>query len=411
MMMLPANRMLKDILSDYAGKDERIRVKFLTENLGIVGASNQAITLASGEFIGFLDHDDELRPYALYEVVKLLNQDRNLDLIYSDEDKIDARGNRTQAFFKPDWSPDLLMSMNYICHFTVIRKQIINNLGGFRSGLDGSQDYDLVLRITEKSPKIAHISKPLYSWRQIPGSAAASIGAKPYAFSAAMQALRESLDRRGISGRIIQFTPGRYRVEYAITDQPLVSIIIPTRDNYKKLSRCINSIEQKTTYKNYELIIVDHDSKDPKTISYLNTLKHKVIKYTGKFNFSRMNNLGVSAAGGAHIIFLNNDTEVIEPGWLAAMLEHSQRREVGMVGALLLYPRGSQYPFRIQHAGRNTWHGRCGNYGFAKHTAASDFDYFSLPRVIRNCSAVTAACAMMRKDLFQEMVTLTKAYP
>jgi GT2 family glycosyltransferase len=400
---------VKRILTDYAAKDDRIRVKFLTENLGIAGASNQAIALAGGEFVGFLDHDDELRPDALYEVVKLLNQDRSLDLIYTDEDRIDAHENRTQAFFKPDWSPDLLMSMNYIGHFTVVSKDIIDNLGGFCSGLDGSQDYDLVLRVTEKSHKIAHISRPLYSWRIIPSSAAASFGAKPYACDAAIKALSDSLERRGISGQIIQFTPGRYRVKYAITNEPLVSIIIPTKDSYKKLARCINSIEQKTTYKNYELIIIDHDSQDPRTISYLSTLRHKVIKYTGKFNFSRMNNLGAGAAGGEHIVFLNDDTEVIEPGWLAAMLEHSQRREIGMVGALLLYPRGSQFSGKIQHAGAILGMGVAG-HAF-KHTAASHFDYLSLHRVIRNCSAVTAACAMLRKDLFREMGGFSESLP
>jgi len=400
---------IKGMLRGYAGKDDRIKVKFLTENLGIAGASNQAIALASGEFVGFLDHDDELRPDALYEVVKLLNRDRGLDLIYSDEDRIDARGNRMQPFFKPDWSPDLLMSMNYICHFTVIRKEIIDNLDGFRGGFEGSQDYDLVLRVTEKSQKIAHISKPLYSWRIIPGSTAASFGAKPYAHDAAIKALSDSLDRRGIPGHIIQFTPGRYRVKYAITNEPLVSIIIPTRNNYKKLARCISSIESKTTYKNYELIIIDHDSKDSKTVAYLSTLSHKVIRYTGKFNFSAINNLGVGAARGEHIVFLNDDTEVIEPGWLAAMLEHSQRREVGMVGALLLYQRGSQFAGKIQHAGAILGI-RVAGHAF-KHTPVNESDYLSLHRVIRNCSAVTAACAMMRKDLFLEMGGFNNSLP
>jgi len=389
---------IKEVLSGYAKKDNRIRVKFLAKNLGIVGASNEALSLATGEFVGFLDHDDELRPNALYEVVKLLNEDRGLDLIYSDEDKIDTRGNRKEAFFKPDWSPDLLMSMNYICHFTVIRKDMVDDLGGFRSGFEGSQDYDLALRVTEKSNKIAHISIPLYSWRMVPGSAAAEVNAKPYAFSAAMSALRESLDRRGIAGDILEPIPGRYRVRYKIKSEPLVSIIIPTKDNVRKLERCINSIETKTTYRNYEIIVVDHESSDLETIKYLHSVSHRVIKYEGKFNFSRMNNLGVGEAKGDHIVFLNDDTAVIEPAWLEAMLEHSQRQEVGMVGAFLLYPPGSQFAGKIQHAG--VFLG-CGVAGHAfKYTSAKDLLDYSLRGVIRNCSAVTGACAMMRKDLF-----------
>jgi glycosyltransferase involved in cell wall biosynthesis/glycogen synthase len=391
---------VKQALKDYALKDSRIKVELLPENKGIAGNSNEALSLAIGEFVGFLDHDDELRPNALYEIVKLLNEDRHLDLIYSDEDKIDTRGNRMHAFFKPDWSPDLLMSMNYICHLTVIRKNIINELGGFRSGFEGSQDYDLILRVTEKSHKIAHLSKPLYSWRMIPGSAATKVSAKSYAFPAAMKALRESLDRRGISGDIIEPIPGRYRVRYKIKGEPLVSIIIPTKDNVQKLERCIKSVESKTTYQNYEIIIIDHDSSDPKTIKYLKAVRHRIIKYNSKFNYSKMNNLGVSAAKGAHIVFLNDDTEVIEPGWLAAMLEHSQRQEVGMVGALLLYPPDSPWSAsKIQHAGVMLGCGGVAGHAF-KHISPKSHSYFSLHSVIRNCSAVTGACAMMRKDLF-----------
>jgi len=391
---------VSEILRAYEQKDERIKVKFLSENLGISGASNEALSLATGEFVGFLDHDDELRPDALFEVVKLLNQDSNLDLIYTDEDKIDNKGKRMEAFFKPDWSPDLLMSMNYICHFTVIRKDLVDSLGGFCRGFDGSQDYDLILRTTEKSSRIAHIPKPLYSWRRIPGSSAASIDAKPYACSAAVKALQESLDRRGIEGDVVQYLPGCYRVRYTSKAKPLVSIIIPTKDNSDKLRRCIESVESKTTYQNYEVIIIDHDSQDPETIDYLKSLKHKVVKYSGEYNFSKMNNLGVRETTGEHIVFLNNDTEVIEPKWLEAMLEHSQRPEVGMVGALLLYPPKSPFAGKIQHAGILLGIG-VANHAF-KYIPAESLGYFGLAKVIRNCIAVTAACAMIKKSLFEE---------
>ena len=300
--------------------------------------------------------------------------------------------------------------MNYICHFTVIRRALVERVGGFRKGFEGSQDYDLFLRVTELTSRIAHIPKPLYSWRQIPGSAAASTDAKSYAYPSAVKALQESLSRRMIEGEVIDGKISGYpRVRYQIKNRPLVSIIIPTRDNSETLKRCIESIEQKTTYQNYEIIIVDHDSQYPVTIEYLKTLRHKIVKYSGEFNFSRMNNLGVNQAKGEHIVFLNNDTEIIEPEWLVAMLEHSQRAEVGMVGALLLYPPNSQFGNQIQHAGVILGIGVAG-HAF-KYLPAQMPSYFSLAQVIRNCSAVTAACAMMRKTLFEEIGGMDETLP
>ena len=395
---------IKQILESYAVRDRRIKVRYLTENRGISGASNEALGMASGDFVGCLDHDDELTRDALFEIVKVLNENPNLDFIYSDHDKKDLNGRRVDPFFKPDWSPDLLLSMNYVSHFSVTRKSLVDQIGGFRLGFEGSQDYDLILRVTESTDRIAHIPKPLYSWRKATTSAAASMKAKPYAGEAAKKGLREALTRRGLSGTVTDSLGGRYRVRHAIQGAPLVSIIIPTRDRVDLLKRCIESIEPRTSYRNYEIVIIDNNSVDPATLAYLESSKHTIVKFDEPFNFSKINNLGAKHAKGDHLLFLNNDTEVVGECWLEAMLEHSQRPEVGMVGALLLYPNGSRShsPTRIQHAGVTIGVGGVAGHAF-KHLPADRRNYYDLHRVIRNCSAVTAACAMMRRNVFDEV--------
>ena len=393
---------IRKTLGSYNEKDGRIRIKYLKENRGISGASNEALTMASGDFVGFLDHDDELTRDALFEVVKLVNQDQSLDLIYSDEDKMDLRGRRTDPFFKPGWSPDLLLSMNYISHFTVMRRSLIDEAGGFRMGFEGSQDYDLTLRATELTNRIAHIDKPLYSWRKVRGSAAGSVEAKPYARESAKKALQEALNRRRSKGEVLDGFGGHYRVKYAIVGSPLVSIIIPTKDRVELLKRCIESIESKTAYGNYEIIIVDNDSRDPSTLAYLDSVPHGVLKFYEPFNFSRINNFAARHARGDHLVFLNNDTEVSEGCWLEAMLEHSQRKEVGIVGALLLYPSALGVAKKIQHAGVILGLGGVANHAFSR-LFVDHPNYFGLHRVIRDCGAVTAACAMMRRRVFDEI--------
>ena len=393
---------IRKTLDRYNEKDGRIRIKYLKENRGISGASNEALTMASGEFVGFMDHDDELTRDALFEVAKLLNQDQSLDLIYSDEDKMNLKGRRTEPFFKPGWSPDLLLSMNYVSHFTVIRRSLIDEAGGFRMGFEGSQDYDLTLRATELTSRIAHIDKPLYSWRKVPGSAAVSVEAKPYARESAKKALQEALTRRGSKGEVLDGFGGFYRVKYAIVNSPLVSIIIPTKDRVELLKRCIESIESKTTYRDYEIIIVDNNSTDPDTLTYLGTISHRVLKFNEPFNFSRINNFAARHAKGDHLVFLNNDTEIVEDCWLEAMLEQSQRSEVGMVGALLLYPTSRLSQMTVQHAGVILGLGGVANHAFAR-LQIDHPNYFGLHRVIRNCSAVTAACAMIRRSVFDEI--------
>ena len=384
---------VREVLEEFARSDPRVKVTYRQENGGIVAASNDALKLASGDLIGFLDHDDLLRPHALYEVVRYLRERPETDVVYSDEDKVMPGGSLGQPFFKPDWSPDLLLSVNYLNHFTVIRRELVDAVGGFRAGYDGSQDYDLFLRVTERARAVGHIPKPLYSWRMAPGSAAASAAAKPYAYLAATRALQDAMQRRGIAATVDQGpSTGWFHVRYAIKGAPLVSIIIATRDRADLLQRCIDSIERKSTYAPWEILVVDNDSKEPETLHYLRQLPHQVIPFPGPFNYARMMNEAVTHARGTHIVFLNNDTEVITPDWIQALLEHSQRPEVAAVGARLLYPDG-----RVQHEGIILGLGG----GSALNVDCQG--YFNLGESIRNCSAVTAACMMVRRDVFQEL--------
>ena len=325
-----------------------MKVEHLSRNQGIAGASSHGLRLATGDFVALLDHDDELPPEALFEVVKRLNEDPDLDLIYTDEDKLTPDGRRVEPFFKPDWSPDLLLSMNYITHLSVFRRSLLEEIGGFRLGLDGSQDYDLLLRFSERARRIAHIPKILYHWRKVPGSAAASTAAKPYAYEAARRAIEDGGEAAGLRGAGGHVLPGLYSVRYKVRGTPLVSIIIPTRDRWPLLRECLRSIEEKTRYPRYEIIVLDNDSADPETLTGSTAIagKWRVHSCPGPFNFSALNNFGAAQARGDYFVFLNNDTQVIEPDWLTAMLEQAQRPEVGAVGARLHYPDG-----RIQHAG------------------------------------------------------------
>jgi GT2 family glycosyltransferase len=394
------------LLQTFRETDPRIKVKSLATNEGISGASNHALALATGEFIALLDHDDTLTQDALYQVVKRLNQDPTIDFVYTDHDIRDLSGARRSPFFKPDWSPDLLLSMNYITHFCVYRRTLVQQVGGFRKGLEGSQDYDLVLRATEQARSIAHIALPLYSWGQAPTSVALNPRAKPHAHEAGRRALQDALTRRGIEGEVVDGlgSPYRYRVKRAIAGEPLVSIIVPTRDNVRRLRRCIESLEAKTSYRRFEVLVVDNQSKDRATLDYLGRLRHRVVRFPEPFNFARMNNVAAVEARGEHLLFLNDDTEVIEPGWLSSMLEHSQRPEVGAVGPRLLFSNDT-----IQHAGVII-----GIQGKAGHVfwglPADHPGYYDLARVVRNYSAVTGACLMMRRAVFEEVGGFDEAF-
>ncbi|MDU3405396.1 MAG: glycosyltransferase, partial [Enterococcus faecalis] len=341
---------VKKILTEYQQLDERIRVVFREQNGHISEATNSALAIATGEFVALLDNDDELAINAFYEVVKVLNENPELDLIYSDEDKIDMDGNRSDPAFKPDWSPDLLLGTNYISHLGVYRRSILEEIGGFRKGYEGSQDYDLVLRFTEKTTKerITHIPKVLYYWRMLPTSTAVDQGSKGYAFEAGLRAVQDALVRRGINGHATHGAAnGLYDVYYDIESEKLVSIIIPTKNGYKDVQRCVSSIIEKTTYQNYEIIMADNGSTDPKMHELYAEFEQQlpgrffVESIDIPFNFSTINNRAAKKAHGEYLLFLNNDTEVITENWLTLMVSFAQQERIGCVGAKLLYPNNT----------------------------------------------------------------------
>ncbi|MBC1240618.1 glycosyltransferase [Nostoc sp. 2RC] len=394
---------IREILEDYSLKDSRIKVIFRTENGHISSCSNSAIEIATGEFIALLDHDDLLTPDALYETALLLNKHPEADMIYSDEDKIDDNRKLQDPFFKPDWCPDSFLSRMYTCHLGIYRRDLVNAIGGFRVGYEGSQDYDLVLRLTEKTTKIFHIPKILYHWRIHPQSAASKPDQKPYAVIAAEKALVDALARRGEDGRV---TPtrncaGHYIIRYTIKDYKLVSIIIPTRDLGDILDKCLTSIFDKTTYPNYEVILIDNGSQEENTANVISKWKQKEFsrfkcyRLDIPFNYSRINNYAVNQAKGDYLLFLNNDIEVITPDWIDAMVEQAQRPSIGAVGALLLYPDNT-----IQHAGVIMGIGGVAGHSH-KYYPADSPGYFDQILTVNNYSAVTAACLMCRREIFE----------
>ena len=394
---------VKEVIKRFARKDPRIKYAFLPKNKGIAGNSNEALKLATGEYVAFLDHDDMLALFALYEVLKLLNQDSNIDFIYSDEDKVPPNGReRYGHYFKPDWSPDTFLSYNYICHFAVVRRELIEEVRGFREGYDGAQDYDLFLRILLKTTCIKRIPKILYHWRASHESAASNTTAKPYACAAAIKAIVEYLRNKGIEAEVLDgMFQTSYRVRYRIRQIQKVCIIIPTKDKVHLLKQCVSSIFSKTNYKHYEIIIVDNQSKEANTIDYLNNIKKdervKILPYDKPFNFSTINNYAVTKTDAEYLLFLNNDTEVINSEWLSAMFEFCQRDDIGAVGAKLYYPDNT-----IQHAGVII-----GLRGLAAHShkgfSNSGNGYMGRLNIIQNVSAVTAACMMMRRKVFEEV--------
>ena len=392
---------IKTVLNEYVDRDKRIKVVFLEDNQGISGASNAALNLATGEFVGLLDHDDELARFALFEVVKLLNHEPDLDFIYSDEDKLEMNGRRVDPFFKPDFSPDLLMSMNYITHFSVFRHQLLNTVGGFRKGFEGSQDYDLILRTVEYTKKIAHIPIILYHWRKLPGSSSTGTAAKNYAYGAALKTLEDALLRKKQQGQVKMLFEGHYRVIYKIENEPRISIIIPTKDKAALFRRCIESVREKSTYSNYEMIVVDNNSTEEETLSYLKRVSSypncRVLTYDEPFNYPRLNNYAVTQTGGDFLLFLNNDTEVITPEWMEEMISHAQHQEIGAVGVKLLFPDKT-----IQHGAIVVGLGGIAGHAFYR-LPPSCYGYMALAQVARNVSAVTAACLIMRRAVFDEI--------
>jgi GT2 family glycosyltransferase len=399
---------VKEVIEEYKKLlPDKIKVVYREKNGNICEASNSALTLATGDYIGFLDHDDTLSPHALYYVVKEINKNPSIKIIYSDEDKIDTNGLRFDPHFKSDWNLDLLLSYNYINHFLVIKKEIIDKIGGFKKGLEGGQDYDLVLRASlyVNDHEVSHIPKILYHWRAWEGSTAMSSETKTFTQLAGKRALEDYLKSKKIVGAKVEYgrSPNTYRIIYPIPEPlPLVSIIIPTKDEVNLLSNCIESIIKKTIYKNYEIIIINNNSQQSETFKYFSEIQQKfnnikIIDYNKEFNYSAINNFAVKHAKGELILLLNNDTEVLNSEWLTEMVSHAVRPEIGCVGAKLYYPDGS-----IQHGGVIIGLGGIAGHSH-KHFPPKDPGYMRRLQVVQNLSAVTGACLMVKKKIYEEV--------
>ncbi len=388
------------LLEKEARRESRIKILRRPKNGHISAASNDALRLATGEYVALLDHDDELAPTALYFVARELNRDPRLQFLYSDEDKLDKQGRRSDPYFKTDWNPDLFLCQNYISHLTVYAAELARQAGGFREGFEGSQDHDLALRVVEHidAAQIHHIPRVLYHWRIDDLSTASFAEAKPYAQISGRRAVQEHLDRRGIGATVGPGYANYLRVHYTLpADPPLVSIIIPIRDRVALLAKCIDSVRAKTSYQNYEILVIDNESEEAATHDYFASLQSderiRVHSIAGDFNYSRLNNQGVENARGSLVLLLNNDIEIINPDWLGEMVGQSLRAEVGAVGARLWYPDGT-----MQHGGVIVGAG-----GIASHAHARirfEHGYFARAHLTQDFSAVTAACILIKKDLY-----------
>ncbi len=392
------------ILQEYAARDGRIRLVSRDSNGHISRATNTAFALSSGEYVAFLDHDDELAPQALLCVAEEIEAHPEARIIYSDEDFLDEHGERKNPHFKPDYNPDLLLSHNYITHLCVVTRDLFRETGGMRVGFEGSQDYDFLLRCLSRVPPsgIRHIASVLYHWRAVPGSTAHSSGAKEYSVEAGRKALTEHLERAAISGEVV---PGRiantYRIFYPVHSHPRVSIIVPTKDRVDLVSRCIESVLEKTEYAPYEILIVDNSSTEPRTHAFLKKIgdrkRVRILNYPFPFNYSAINNFAVEQAAGDLVCLLNNDTEVISGDWLREMVSHALRPGVGCVGAKLLY--GNR---QIQHGGIVLGLG-----GYAAHShrllSGGSNGYFGRLTLVQNYCAVTGACLLVDKKKYFEV--------
>ncbi|TAN99461.1 MAG: glycosyltransferase [Phormidium sp. SL48-SHIP] len=392
---------VRSTLENYRQQDERIQVVYRSENGHISQASNSALEIATGDFIALMDHDDLMTPDALFEVVQALNDCPETDMLYSDEDKVDEHNDLKDPFFKPDWCPDSFLSRMYTCHLGVYRRRIIEEIGGFRTGFEGAQDYDLVLRFTEKSDRIVHIPKILYHWRSHPESTASRLASKSYATTAAAKALTEALQRRGEPGIVTPTATGHWIPRYDIRKPGKVSIIIPTKDLASTLNTCLTSIFRLTTYPDYEVIIVDNGSVQRQTQRLFKTWakrepqRFRVEPLDIPFNYPKLNNFAVSKAEGDYLLFLNNDTEISQGDWLTALVEQGQRPSIGAVGATLLYPDNT-----IQHAGVVLGIGGVAGHSH-KFYPKDAIGYFAQLQTVNNYSAVTAACLLCRREVFE----------
>ena len=405
------NSPLTSFLKKLEAEDERIRVVYNEKQLQISENTNAGIEIATGDYIAFADHDDELTPHALFECVKALNKNRDICLLYSDEDKMSMDGHKFfQPHFKPDYNPDLLCTVNYICHLFVVKREIIDKVGAFRREFDGAQDYDFIFRCVEAvdSSEIYHITKILYHWRCHEDSTAENPESKTYAFEAGKRAIEEHYRRTGINAEVLQGEfLGLYRTRFIREHDPLISIIIPNKDHIDDLKRCMDSIDQKSTYKNYEYIIVENNSTDEKTFQYYKELeaqnpKAHVVYWDREFNYSAINNYGVSFAKGEYILLLNNDTEIINEDCLEQLLGYCMRNDVGAVGARMYYEDDT-----IQHAGVVIGFGGIAGHCFVLQPRGTT-GYCHRIICAQDYSAVTAACMLVKKSAFDEVGGLTE---
>ena len=409
---------VETIVREYQEKDGRGRIlyKKLEKNEGIAGNTNRCLAMATGEYIGLFDHDDILHPSALYEYVKVINE-KNADYIYCDETTFKSGdiNKMLTMHFKPDYAIDNLRANNYICHFSVFARQLLDGTELFRTKFDGSQDHDMILRLTDRAKNVVHVPKLLYYWRSHPGSVASDINAKPYAIQSAKDAVADHLKRHGYEH--FQITSTRafetiFKIRYQIIGDPKISIVIANKDHLEDLKRCITSIREKSTYENYEIIVVENGSETKEIFDYYDKLKDdpqiKVVTYTekGSFNYSKVNNFGVKEASGDYILLLNNDTQVITVNWIEELLMYAQREDVGAVGAKLYYGNKT-----IQHAGvvlQLGAHRTAGHSHYGQHR--DNLGYMGRLCYAQDVSAVTGACLLVKKKLFEEVGGLDESF-
>lgn len=396
----PAIRQLLDIFSR---EDARIKVVFRDHNGHISAASNSALQLATGDYVALLDHDDLLAEHALYWVATAIVANPAIRLIYSDEDIVSMSGIRMYPYFKCDWNPDLFYTHNLICHLGVYYRPLLEEIGGFRTGLEGAQDYDLALRCIERiqPSAILHIPRILYHWREHPESTAGGAYAKPYAMLAGKQAINEHFIRQGVAA-VVELNGYGYRAHYQLPEkQPLVSLVIPTRNGLSLIKKCLTSILAKTTYENFEILIVDNNSDDPEILEYFTSLiddsRIRVLRDERIFNYSALNNTAALQARGEYIGLLNNDIEVISPQWLDEMMSLAIQPGAGAVGARLWYPNDT-----LQHGGCITGVGGVAGHAH-KHLPKGNSGYYARAQRIQTLSAVTAACMLIKKTIYQEV--------
>jgi GT2 family glycosyltransferase len=401
---------LQSVVGEYIAKDKRIKYCLLDSNEGIAGNTNEALKMADGDFVVLTDHDDLLSPEALYQCAKAVQKEPQTDVIYSDEDKVDMSGKKFfEPHFKSDYNIDLLCTMNYICHLFVVRKDVMERAGLFESCYDGAQDHDFILRCTEKAEHIVHIPKVLYHWRCHAQSTSENPESKLYAFENGCKAVKAHYDRIGIPAEVEQGPfYGMYRTHYLWKEQPLVSILIPNKDHVADLKKCMDSIEEKSTYRNFEFIIVENNSTEEETFAYYKEIEKRdnvrVLYYKEEFNYSRINNFGAKEANGEYVLLLNNDTEMIEPDSIKEMLDVCMRPDVGIVGAKLIFEDNT-----IQHAGVIIGFGGVAGHAFIGQDR-DDNGYFSRIISVQDLSAVTAACLMVRRSVFDEVEGLNEEF-